>query len=442
MIEGTDVAAELPPRDKSTLFIEDGNAIFHILKDIPGSFKKISEKILRMLPVDVDVIFSTDRYNENSVKSMERARRGHSEKLIIHGENTKRPADWKSFLANDENKKQLVNILERTWSTDDFSSQIQGRSVILINEHTATEFTSINGKSTQSIILPRLQSNQEETDTRIIVYCLFARENGYTNVQVRSPDSDIFFILLNYIEHLEGITVFFYTGSSNNRKLINMTGFAEAYTQEYRSALLSLHAFCGCDTTSAFKGRGHQYPIKVLEKRPKFVSSLSALGNSWILSETVLTDLEEFTCAIYGQPRFKSVDSLRLFKVKDKCEAKPASALRNVDLATIPPCKMCLIEHIKRVNYQVAIWKLSHIANPDIPAASDNHGWKNENNIMQPLWTDGHLVPPQMMGKLVDTINENENNDYNENDDDDDDDDVGNMQFYYDDTDIDDDVTL
>ena len=30
IIEGTDVAAELPPRDKSTLFIEDGNAIFHI----------------------------------------------------------------------------------------------------------------------------------------------------------------------------------------------------------------------------------------------------------------------------------------------------------------------------------------------------------------------------------------------------------------------------
>ena len=65
-----------------------------------------------------------------------------------------------------------------------------------------------------------------------------------------------------YIGHLEGITVLFETGLGNNRKLINMTEFGRAYTEEYRAALLVLPAYCGCDSTSAFKGQGHVKPIR------------------------------------------------------------------------------------------------------------------------------------------------------------------------------------
>jgi hypothetical protein len=44
---------------------------------------------------------------------MERNRRGCSEQLIVTGENTKKPPDWKTFLANEENKKQLIELLCR-----------------------------------------------------------------------------------------------------------------------------------------------------------------------------------------------------------------------------------------------------------------------------------------------------------------------------------------
>jgi hypothetical protein len=36
---------------------------------------------------------------------MERKHRDCSEKLIVTGETTKKPPDWKTFLANEENKK-------------------------------------------------------------------------------------------------------------------------------------------------------------------------------------------------------------------------------------------------------------------------------------------------------------------------------------------------
>jgi hypothetical protein len=49
---------------------------------------------------------------------MERKRRGCSEKLIVTGENTITAPNWKTFLGNEENKKQLIELLCRVWSTD------------------------------------------------------------------------------------------------------------------------------------------------------------------------------------------------------------------------------------------------------------------------------------------------------------------------------------
>ena len=71
-----------------------------------------------------DVIFSTDMYLENSIKSMERKHRGCSEKLIVTGKNTKKPPDWKTFLANEENNKQLIELLCCVWSTNNINFAI------------------------------------------------------------------------------------------------------------------------------------------------------------------------------------------------------------------------------------------------------------------------------------------------------------------------------
>jgi hypothetical protein len=46
---------------------------------------------------------------------------GEGGRLIFTGENTKKPPDWKTFLANEENKKQLIELLCRVWSTDNFA---------------------------------------------------------------------------------------------------------------------------------------------------------------------------------------------------------------------------------------------------------------------------------------------------------------------------------
>ena len=53
------------------------------------NYKQIAEKPFTMCPQKVDVIFSTDSYRANSIKGMERTRRGCGERLLVRGENTK-----------------------------------------------------------------------------------------------------------------------------------------------------------------------------------------------------------------------------------------------------------------------------------------------------------------------------------------------------------------
>ena len=64
----------------------------------------------------------------------------------------------------------------------------------------------------------------------------------------------------------------------------------------------------------------------------------------------------------------------------------------NMDRATLPPCRKCLEQHIKRVSYQVAIWKRSNEFHPHIPHPDDDHGWmKGEDGMMEPLWIRGSI---------------------------------------------------
>ena len=48
----------------------------------------------------------------------------------------------------------------------------------------------------------------------------------------------------------------------------------------------------------------------------------------------------------------------------------------------------------------------SHIAEPDIPAPYDGHGfgWTRVNGMLEPLWIEGDLLPPQLVDILQETI--------------------------------------
>ena len=229
---------------------------------LPHNFRETIFKIVDHLKSKPNVVFSTDSYHQSSVKSQERLRRGTSQKILVNVNNTM-PADFSDFLKNPENKTQLFQVMLQVLSSEEAASKLKDKKMIMIVEGKAVQLTS-DGEQVKQEEIESLLSTQEETDTRVVLYTLYALEQGYKNVVVRSPDTDILLILLYYARKFTPLVVYFDTGRGGNRRVINTTELAEDLGLSYCEALLSLHCFTGEDTNSAFKGKGKVNPLKKL----------------------------------------------------------------------------------------------------------------------------------------------------------------------------------
>ena len=139
-----------------------------------------------------------------------------------------------------------------------------------------------------------LSSTQEETDSRVILYSFYAKDRGFKFVRVRSPDSDIFFIFLYYADKLKGLELLFETSKGNKRRCISISQVANTLTPLLCDAFLGVHAFTGCDNSSAFKGKGKVKTIKIVERKEHSKQMFAKLGESWKI-EGLLMSFEEFT---------------------------------------------------------------------------------------------------------------------------------------------------
>ena len=167
------------PSEAKTLNVEEGNSIFYCMKEVPATFKEVCEKIYDVSIVGKsDLLFSTGMSKENSIKSLERTSRGSGQKRIIKGESTKRPENWKSFLSNNSSKQQFVRLLLKVGSSDDFGRKLQNKTVIFTCEEKAYLLKD-NGASVMMTEVPKLESDQEETDTRVVLYCFYATDEDF-----------------------------------------------------------------------------------------------------------------------------------------------------------------------------------------------------------------------------------------------------------------------
>ena len=179
---------------------------------------------------------------------------------------------------------------------DNFAPKLLGKNVITVSDGHAFHITSYDGTSVCRTEIKSIESTQEETDSRVVLYCFYGKQQGYRNIRIRSLDTDIFFILLHYALELQKVTILFNTGTGNKEMLIDITKLAQQYQQELCTAFLGLHAFTRCDTTSAFQGIGKVKPIKTLQRSPQFQSVIAQIGDSLQISEDLFLQMEVFTC--------------------------------------------------------------------------------------------------------------------------------------------------
>ena len=131
---------------------------------------------------------------------------------------TKKRHNWITFLMNDDNKSQLVDVIYHVWSSDISAHKLVNRKVMAVVECYCFLLETEDGKVVKEIEIQNLFSNHEETDSRIALYYAYAQEHSYDNVWIRSPDSNVFFVLLHHAGKCD-VNILFDTGTMNKNAL-------------------------------------------------------------------------------------------------------------------------------------------------------------------------------------------------------------------------------
>ena len=301
----------------ATLF--DGGLLLHtylsVAHSIPtyGSIaRSVLSQVCSTAGQEIHVLFDT--YVTDSIKGSERRLRGAEDRpFVIAGPEQTPRQSGQQLLKNGIFKEQLAIFLMEEWKKSHYGPILGCKTLVVSHGGNCQRYSFFSEGERMIVDRPiHLQGKHEEADTLIA----FHAANMEGNIVVRASDTDVLVILVGMIGQREGTVsplIIMDCGSGNCRRFINVNAITAALQGKRKrlaSALPAIHAFTGCDFTSAFYRKGKVKPLELVENDDtgKFVSFFDRLGTT---AEPEWTTASEFVCSLYGQPTLDDVDEAR-----------------------------------------------------------------------------------------------------------------------------------
>ena len=381
---------EIIPEPSATII--DGMSLVQKMKGNDQTFSQLADSALTQILHEgarsqrIDVVF--DVYRDDSIKNAERENRGCSTGLqfrnIAPGHQIQQ---WRKFLTHSTNKANLIRFLVAEWKTTKLREKLKDIQLYVASEENCLLITKDKWEEVAC-----LQSNQEEADTRIILHSAHAAEEGYKAVVVVADDTDVLVLCLAFSDDIS-CPIFQKCGTKNRVRYLDIMKLWQRLGDGVCSALIGLHTYTGCDTVSAFAGRGKLRALKLMMRSEVFQTVFRELGQDWELSTDLFMKLQAFTCQLYmASTKTEHINTARYQLFCTQHGERESSQL--------PPCEDCLLMHAMRANYQAGIWRASLQQHPQIPSPLD-HGWaKNENDQLTIQWMQGSPAPEAVLQLL------------------------------------------
>ena len=384
------VAQELPGNSASVV---DGMNLVQRIKGDQATFGDVAVTVLLMALKEggqskrIDVVFDT--YQENSIKNSERSVRGEETGHQLQSiTGTQIVRQWRTFLSRIKNKSNLITFIVNEWRKEQYREKLQEKILYATVDEKCYRITSQG-----SMEVSALQCFQEEADGRLLLHAKHAANEGYHAVVICSEDTDVFIMSLAFHDKI-GASLFQKCGTKTRRKVIDISKVAATVGMGVCRALIGMHAFTGCDTVSAFAGRGKAKALKLLVSNVENQDMFFKLGREWDLSQELMDKLEAFTCLLYA-PKLSStrINELRYHLF---CAKKG-----EIESHQLPPCKDCLVQHALRANYQAGIWQRCLQQDPQVPSPI-GRGWKLEKQEQLVIhWMEGQPAPQAILDLLA-----------------------------------------
>eukprot|EP00745_Piridium_sociabile_P029611 TRINITY_DN48831_c1_g1_i5.p1 TRINITY_DN48831_c1_g1~~TRINITY_DN48831_c1_g1_i5.p1 ORF type:complete len:333 (-),score=65.80 TRINITY_DN48831_c1_g1_i5:455-1453(-) len=256
----------------------------------------------------IDIVW--DVYSKTSLKSGTREQRGSGARRRVTL-STRIPGNWAAFLRVDLNKQEL--FVEMTKNLK-LITLPQGKQLF------STILGDCASSSTGADVGAVAPCTHEEADTRMFLHVAAAASAGHRRVIVRTTDSDVVvlgvstFVALG--QKIDELWIAF--GMRRRYRYIPVHVIARELGPSKAMALPAFHALTGCDTTSAFFGKGKKTAWSVWQSLPELTLPLQLLScpnPSVEMVRTHTTMLERFVIQLYGvyDDDITSVDAARLY---------------------------------------------------------------------------------------------------------------------------------
>ena len=115
---------------------------------------------------------------------------------------------------------------------------------------------------------------------RILLHAKHAPDHGYKSVVVVSEDTDVYILCIAIAKDIKG-SFYQKRGTKTRTRYLDIKQVRAVLGDRLSQALLGFYAFTGCDSVSAFSGRGKTGPLKDLRKDKQAMDTFINLGKSW-----------------------------------------------------------------------------------------------------------------------------------------------------------------
>ncbi len=324
----------------------DGAAIVHMLQPaVARTFKEYADQVFvpyihaQLHDIQrLDIVW--DVYLSDSLKQGTRDNRGTGIRKRVEPK-AKLPGNWQSFLRVDDNKTELFDYLGQSL----MENPVDG------NELYSTSRQNIHYSSDREDTSGLAPCSHEEADSRIMLHVADQVGQGYTKISVRTVDTDIVILSVatarKLMPELSELWVAF--GTAKSFRYLPTHDICNALGPRRSLALPLFHAFTGCDTVSAFAGKGKQSAWDTWNVLPEMTDALAHLAH---LSNNPPQDripdqcmclVERFVVVMYD----RASEAEKVNAARQQLFSKGSRALEN-----IPPTQAALTQHTRRAIYQ------------------------------------------------------------------------------------------
>ena len=126
--------------------------------------------------------------------------------------------------------------------------------------------------------VPDLQCTHEEADTRMLLHAKHAAENGSQSVVIKTPDTDVEVLAYHFKNDIHA-SLYVLTGTKQRSRFVDIGSVSSKLGRNMCQALPGLHSMTGCDTTSAFSGKGKAKAFKLVTGDADMCVTMQQLGN-------------------------------------------------------------------------------------------------------------------------------------------------------------------